>query len=639
MIPAFDIEGGLPLALARGVSVAGLAAAFGGVLFARVVAPQGLQPAAAQALRRVAYGGIAAAILGAVIWLVAQTQDMAGSVSPREVWAVLGGTLFGHLLAARLVLLMLAAVAWWQAPVLAVPLAGLALVLQAGHSHAEAMYGPSLLLDCAVLHVLAAGTWLGCLVPLWVLVTREAPEVAWRAARRFSPLGIACVGVLLATASYQGWVLLGGFVGIVGTAYGWMALVKAVLFAVLVGLAVRNRRRCTPGLAGRVDGLAPLTARRLLARNVVSETIVGLLILLAAGVLTELPPGMHTQAVWPFPVRLSFEAVSEDPDFRREAIEGGLAMGAAVVMLLAVAASFWWRRASARGWAVRGGVAVAAACVAVAAAPHLDLLFVPAYPTQYFRSPTGFSADAIVQGAGLFARNCAICHGAAGHGDGPGGKGLSVPPADLTAAHLWMHPDGELFWWLAHGIAAPDGGPAMPGFEGALSDDERWDLIDYIRAHNAGLTVTADGQWGRIVQAPAFGTVCEGGAVKALGDFRGQVVRLVDGPATALPGVVTVTTQAGAQPSAGVCVARDQTVGAAYAVASGLEGDAAGAVFLIDAEGLLRRVWRQAPAGDVVVAAVADVGAHKAVSARAAAAGMKMDGMDMGGMKMDGMKM
>jgi uncharacterized protein involved in copper resistance len=80
-------------------------------------------------------------------------------------------------------------------------------------------------------------------------------------------------------------------------------------------------------------------------------------------------------------------------------------------------------------------------------------------------------------------------------------------------------------------------------------------------------------------------------------------------------------------------------VGAAYAVASGLEGDAAGAVFLIDAEGLLRRVWRQAPAGDVVVAAVADVGAHKAVSARAAAAGMKMDGMDMGGMKMDGMKM
>ncbi|OAN70649.1 hypothetical protein A8B78_04125 [Jannaschia sp. EhC01] len=35
-------------------------------------------------------------------------------------------------------------------------------------------------------------------------------------------------------------------------------------------------------------------------------------------------------------------------------------------------------------------------------------------------------------GAALFADNCAACHGAEAHGDGPAAVGLSTQPADLT---------------------------------------------------------------------------------------------------------------------------------------------------------------------------------------------------------------
>ena len=36
-------------------------------------------------------------------------------------------------------------------------------------------------------------------------------------------------------------------------------------------------------------------------------------------------------------------------------------------------------------------------------------------------------------------------------------KSLAMPPADLTAEHLFTHSDGELFWWLTHGMEGPDG--------------------------------------------------------------------------------------------------------------------------------------------------------------------------------------
>jgi len=40
-------------------------------------------------------------------------------------------------------------------------------------------------------------------------------------------------------------------------------------------------------------------------------------------------------------------------------------------------------------------------------------------------------------------------------------QGLNPTPADLTAAHVDDHTEGDLFWWLTHGIA----GTAMPPWQ------------------------------------------------------------------------------------------------------------------------------------------------------------------------------
>ena len=73
-------------------------------------------------------------------------------------------------------------------------------------------------------------------------------DIAGAASQRFSPIGIGCVLVLAATASYQGSVLVGSVPGLVGTAYGRMALTKLALFTILLSFAAINRFWLTPAV-------------------------------------------------------------------------------------------------------------------------------------------------------------------------------------------------------------------------------------------------------------------------------------------------------------------------------------------------------------------------------------------------------
>jgi copper resistance protein D len=209
---------------------------------------------------------------------------------------VLLGTSFGHDLFAQALSVCAALVllaAWphrWQFA--AVGLAGLALALQAGHSHAFAMeHGPSLLLYAEGLHLLAGGAWLGGLLPLLILVRDAPPKPAAETLKRFSKLATFCVIAIAGTACLQGWVLGGGVAGLIGTAYGWVLFLKAALFAALLGLAAINRFRLTPALE-RQDAQK---ARWALLRTIAGETVLGLMVVLAAGVLSGLEPGMHAQ--------------------------------------------------------------------------------------------------------------------------------------------------------------------------------------------------------------------------------------------------------------------------------------------------------------------------------------------------------
>jgi copper resistance protein D len=80
-----------------------------------------------------------------------------------------------------------------------------------------------------------------------------------------------------------------GLPGLTGTACGAVLLTKGTLFAVLIALAASNGFRLTPALA-RSDGER---VRRALVQSIAVETAIGLCVVLAAGVLSSLEPGMH----------------------------------------------------------------------------------------------------------------------------------------------------------------------------------------------------------------------------------------------------------------------------------------------------------------------------------------------------------
>ena len=98
-------------------------------------------------------------------------------------------------------------------------------------------------------------------------------------------------------------------------------------------------------------------------------------------------------------------------------------------------------------------------------------------PGRTLSNPVERTEASVERGAALFAVNCASCHGDTGAGDGPLADSLPAPPANFTV-HVPFHPDGVLFAWISDGIR----GTGMPPWSPQLSDQERWDLVNFLRA-------------------------------------------------------------------------------------------------------------------------------------------------------------
>jgi mono/diheme cytochrome c family protein len=91
--------------------------------------------------------------------------------------------------------------------------------------------------------------------------------------------------------------------------------------------------------------------------------------------------------------------------------------------------------------------------------------------------------DAIAEGEALYiAQDCAVCHGIEADGNGPLSSGLNPRPIDFTNAPLMNRlGDDYLYWRLSEGGLQTPFLSAMPSFKNMLSDEERWQIIAYIR--------------------------------------------------------------------------------------------------------------------------------------------------------------
>ena len=259
---------------------------------------------------------LALVLLSGLAWLAVEAVRMSGlppasALSRGTLGTVLTETLFGRVWMVRFVLAaalgaMLitgrrTALDATRALLAAALLASLAF---AGHAAAERGTDRIVHLSADAAHLLAAGAWLGALLPLAHFLSRAAPlELAERATRRFSIMGIACVSVLALTGTISAWYTVGSVPALFGTAYGRLLIAKLALFAAMIALAAANRLRWTPRL--RATGSEPALALKRLRRNALAETSLGVAVLGVVGGLGVTIPALHSQTVWPFPYTLA----------------------------------------------------------------------------------------------------------------------------------------------------------------------------------------------------------------------------------------------------------------------------------------------------------------------------------------------
>jgi putative copper resistance protein D len=97
-----------------------------------------------------------------------------------------------------------------------------------------------------MLHLCAAGGWIGGLVPLTVfLVHVRSPfslgETVAPVVNCFSTLSLYCVSVLVVSGISNSWLLVGSIYALFTTLYGRLLLFKLTVFAILISFGIRNR--------------------------------------------------------------------------------------------------------------------------------------------------------------------------------------------------------------------------------------------------------------------------------------------------------------------------------------------------------------------------------------------------------------
>jgi mono/diheme cytochrome c family protein len=95
--------------------------------------------------------------------------------------------------------------------------------------------------------------------------------------------------------------------------------------------------------------------------------------------------------------------------------------------------------------------------------------------TVKMHNPLQPSPDNLQHGANLFASNCAPCHGSIGRGNGTVVHLLAHKPADLLTGVSKNLPEGYIYGYIRNG------GIWMPAYGDAMSSNERWQVVMYLR--------------------------------------------------------------------------------------------------------------------------------------------------------------
>lgn len=235
--------------------------------------------------------GVALSVLGLLLLAAAMSDVPVSQIDHETLHALLDGTAIGTAGKIRAAaLLAVLPISFWPramprvrwvalASLGAVALGSLAWT---GHGAADDGPGGPVHLAADIVHLLAAGVWIGALAGLLILLWRaragsnnrqERIALAHRALAGFGTVGAICVGLIILTGLVNSWFLVGvgNISSLAGSLYGRLLILKLVLFAGMLGLAGLNRFRLTPAVEASLGDGNAAAAMRSIGRSVAFE--------------------------------------------------------------------------------------------------------------------------------------------------------------------------------------------------------------------------------------------------------------------------------------------------------------------------------------------------------------------------------
>ena len=367
----------------------------------------------------------------------------------------------------------------------ALPLIGGSLV-----SHAGAEEISFVSVAPYALHILLAGVWFGAL-PAVIYLIKDAARASPDGSRppyaeflkQFSALALPSMVLLLIT----GWIAADRMIGnyyhtLVSTRYGWLLNLKLLILSIILLIAYRVRNHWLP-LFDRENGQIGIGVRKL-KQWVGFEFLLALFLVLFATLLANTLPGKHAIVDnWPYFFRFSIDATWDEPGVQNLFWLGTLLLIAAVGVATIGTLNRWSK-------VKRVGIPVIMGLISLGVA--LPPMVIEAYPETYQKTPVPFDTISISNGAALFAKHCTSCHGPQGKGTGTAPELFIADPVTgefppdptdlLTKTHTARHTVGNFYHWLSNGVE----GTAMPGFSDVLTEENRWDVVNYLHALSRG---------------------------------------------------------------------------------------------------------------------------------------------------------
>ncbi|UVT21489.1 MAG: CopD family protein [Nitrospira sp.] len=413
--------------------------------------------------------------------------------------------------------------------VLCASAAALTLALGSLASHSAAEEQALLATLSYAVHLIVASAWFGGL-PGVILVasssagaTTGSTEQRTRASdvlNRFSAIALpTMIAVVASGVVVANRMIDTNYAGLVATTYGWLLITKVTLLAVILSIASRAKSVWVPSL--KQSSETAVAAGQKLTTWVKIEFLLAILLVIVATLLANAVPAKHDIIDnWPYPFRFSIDATWGDWLVRT-------LVGVGIVFLMLTAATIILGRR--KSWKASWRIAVPTVLGIFGLAATFYPIAVQSYPETYRKTPVPFDAISIANGVELFTGNCIPCHGPQAKGNGVLAKTLPKQPVDLlTEPHTAMHTAGDFFHWLTYGRF----NGIMPPFGEKFSEEERWDVLNFLHANSRGYQ-------SRIITprilpeqpfmaTPNFSYTGHDGSSGTLKDFRGkQAVLLV----------------------------------------------------------------------------------------------------------------